>query len=87
MPVRATPTRPCFITLPHRHYTKKPRINAQKMENIVATFNFMKGEGIKIVNIDSTDIMQGNMKLTLGLIWTLIFNYQVRCKSFFILSF
>ena len=47
------------------------------MENIVATFNFMKGEGIKIVNIDSTDIMQGNMKLTLGLIWTLIFNYQV----------
>ena len=64
-----------------RHYTKKPRINAQKMENIVATFNFMKGEGIKIVNIDSTDIMQGNMKLTLGLIWTLIFNYQVSFKS------
>lgn len=60
-----------------RNYTKKPRINAQKMENIVATFNFMKGEGIKIVNIDSTDIMQGNMKLTLGLIWTLIFNYQI----------
>ena len=50
------------------------------MENIVATFNFMKGEGIKIVNIDSTDIMQGNMKLTLGLIWTLIFNYQVENK-------
>jgi len=60
-----------------RHYTKKPRINAQKMENIVATFNFMKGEGIKIVNIDSTDIVQGNMKLILGLIWTLIFNYQI----------
>jgi hypothetical protein len=50
------------------------------MENIVATFNFMKGEGIKIVNIDSTDIVQGNMKLILGLIWTLIFNYQVRFK-------
>ena len=47
------------------------------MENIMATFKFMKGEGIKIVNIDSTDIIQGNMKLTLGLIWTLIFNYQV----------
>ena len=72
---------PCFYQLsPSRNYTKKPRINAQKMENIVATFNFMKGEGIKIVNIDSTDIMQGNMKLTLGLIWTLIFNYQVENK-------
>ena len=47
------------------------------MENIMATFNFMKMEGIKIVNIDSTDIIDGNMKLTLGLIWTLIFNYQV----------
>lgn len=69
------------MTISLRNYTKKPRINAQKMENIVATFNFMKGEGIKIVNIDSTDIMQGNMKLTLGLIWTLIFNYQVLCSS------
>lgn len=47
------------------------------MENILLTFNFLKGEGIKIVNIDSTDIIQGNTKLTLGLIWTLIFNYQV----------
>lgn len=60
-----------------RSYTKKPRINAQKMENILLTFNFLKGEGIKIVNIDSTDIIQGNTKLTLGLIWTLIFNYQI----------
>lgn len=60
-----------------RSYTKKPRINAQKMENILLTFNFLKGEGVKIVNIDSTDIIQGNTKLTLGLIWTLIFNYQI----------
>ena len=49
-----------------RHYTKRPRINAQKTENINMTFKFLKNEGVRVVNIDSSDIMQGNMKLTLG---------------------
>lgn len=33
---------------------------------------------VKLVNIRSEDIVDGNPKLTLGLIWTIILHYQVR---------
>lgn len=34
---------------------------------------------IKLVNIRADDIVDGNPKLTLGLIWTIILHFQVRC--------
>lgn len=33
---------------------------------------------IKLVNIRPDDIVDGNQKLTLGLVWTIILHYQVR---------
>lgn len=33
---------------------------------------------IKLVNIRAEDIVDGNPKLTLGLIWTIILHFQVR---------
>jgi hypothetical protein len=33
---------------------------------------------IKLVNIRADDIVDGNPKLTLGLIWTIILHFQVR---------
>lgn len=47
-------------------------------ENLASCFEFMKKEDIKLVNIGPGDIMDGNLKLTLGLIWTLIRRYQIR---------
>jgi filamin len=59
-------------------YSKKPRMYAQKMENVDLALKFLtKVEKIKIVNIGSGDIVNGNLKLTLGLIWTLILHYQI----------
>lgn len=37
---------------------------------------------IKLVNIRPDDIVDGNPKLTLGLIWTIILHYQVRMGLF-----
>jgi hypothetical protein len=35
---------------------------------------------IKLVNIRAEDIVDGNPKLTLGLIWTIILHFQVRSR-------
>jgi hypothetical protein len=40
--------------------------------------NFLK---IKIVNIRPEEIVDGNPKLTLGLIWIIILHFQVRNKQ------
>ncbi|KAL5250135.1 hypothetical protein ACHWQZ_G016012 [Mnemiopsis leidyi] len=58
-------------------YTKKPRIKMQMMENIGIGLKILTDDGIKLVNIGNSDIYEGNMKLILGLIWTLILHYQI----------
>lgn len=37
---------------------------------------------VKLVNIRNDDITDGNPKLTLGLIWTIILHFQVGCEAF-----
>lgn len=39
---------------------------------------------VKLVNIRNDDITDGNPKLTLGLIWTIILHFQVGSKPFFL---
>lgn len=39
--------------------------------------DFIKKEGLVIVNIGANDIYGGNLKIILGLIWTLILRYQI----------
>ena len=82
-------------------YSKKPRVHAQRMENVELALNFItKKEGLRLVNIGewvcsiarvltltacahlplaagAGDIEGGNLKLILGLIWTLILHYQI----------
>ena len=58
-------------------YNKHPRIPLQKTENVNIALDFLKNEGIKLVNIGGNDIVNGSMKLTLGLIWTLILRYEI----------
>jgi len=33
---------------------------------------------VKLVNISNNDIVDGNPKLTLGLVWSIILHWQVR---------
>lgn len=54
------------------NYNPKPFSRIQKMENMKIILEFVKGQGISLVNIGPEDIVDGNQKLILGLIWTLI---------------
>jgi filamin len=58
-------------------YNKKPKIRAQKLENTGLALRFLKQEGIKLVAIGPEDISDGNLKLILGMIWTIILRYQI----------
>lgn len=47
------------------------------LRNVQIAICFLKYRNIKLVNIRPDDIVDGNPKLTLGLIWTIILHYQV----------
>ncbi|KAK6730470.1 hypothetical protein RB195_007125 [Necator americanus] len=48
-----------------------------RIQNIQYCLDFLRKKSIKLVNIRPEDIVEGNGKLTLGLIWTIILNFQV----------
>ncbi|CAJ0916061.1 unnamed protein product, partial [Mesorhabditis belari] len=48
-----------------------------RMQNVQCCLDYLKQKNIKLVNIRAEDIVDGNGKLTLGLIWTIILNFQV----------
>ncbi|XP_056000448.1 filamin-A-like isoform X18 [Ostrea edulis] len=61
-----------------KHVNKRPNFRTQKLENVTMVLEFLeRDEGIRIVNIDSTDIVDCKLKLILGLIWTLILHYSI----------
>jgi len=63
------------------NYTKKPRLRQHNLENTLIALNFLQKEGIKLVNIGNEDIVDGKLKLILGLIWTIILRYQINLEN------
>ncbi|XP_028460432.1 nesprin-1-like [Perca flavescens] len=45
--------------------------------NIGTALNFLEGRKIKLVNINSTDIVDGRPSIVLGLMWTIILYFQI----------
>ncbi|XP_077863514.1 filamin-A-like [Saccoglossus kowalevskii] len=58
-------------------FNKRPTMRPMKLENVSLALKFLEDEGIRLVNIDSGDIVDGRMKLILGLVWTLILHYSI----------
>ncbi|XP_046746702.1 filamin-A isoform X4 [Diprion similis] len=58
-------------------HNKRPNFRSQKLENVSVALKFLDDQGIRIVNIDSSDIVDCKLKLILGLIWTLILHYSI----------
>uniref|UniRef100_A0A915B0V1 Microtubule-actin cross-linking factor 1 n=1 Tax=Parascaris univalens TaxID=6257 RepID=A0A915B0V1_PARUN len=60
---------------------KLPRENGytrfHRIQNVQYCLDFLKRKNVRTVNIRPEDIVEGNSKLTLGLIWTIILNFQV----------
>eukprot|EP01129_Flabellula_baltica_P010141 TRINITY_DN424_c0_g1_i1.p1 TRINITY_DN424_c0_g1~~TRINITY_DN424_c0_g1_i1.p1 ORF type:complete len:1520 (-),score=544.89 TRINITY_DN424_c0_g1_i1:23-4582(-) len=58
-------------------YNAKPRMKIQSIENLNTATDFIRSKGIRLNNIGSEDIHNGNLKLIMGLIWMLILRFQV----------
>ncbi|TDL23233.1 hypothetical protein BD410DRAFT_769110 [Rickenella mellea] len=58
-------------------YNKNPRLRVQKAENVNKALEFITSRGVKLTNIGPEDIIDGNLKLILGMIWTLILRFTI----------
>ncbi|KAI1901788.1 hypothetical protein AGOR_G00038000 [Albula goreensis] len=63
------------VTLPR----EKGRMRFHRLQNVQIALDFLKQRQVKLVNIRNDDITDGNPKLTLGLIWTIILHFQTAC--------
>ncbi|XP_014652985.1 PREDICTED: filamin-A isoform X4 [Ceratotherium simum simum] len=61
----------------HRKHNQRPTFRQMQLENVSVALEFLDRESIKLVSIDSKAIVDGNLKLILGLIWTLILHYSI----------
>ena len=58
-------------------YASKPRLRVQQFENANLALDFIKSKGIQMTNIGAEDVVDGNRKIVLGLIWTLILRFTI----------
>ncbi|NXM74886.1 MACF1 factor, partial [Serilophus lunatus] len=56
---------------------EKGRMRFHRLQNVQIALDFLKQRQVKLVNIRNDDITDGNPKLTLGLIWTIILHFQI----------
>ncbi|XP_065222544.1 dystonin isoform X13 [Planococcus citri] len=56
---------------------EKGRLRFHMLQNVQMALDFLRYKKIKLVNIRAEDIVDGNPKLTLGLIWTIILHFQI----------
>ncbi|ETE69648.1 Dystonin, partial [Ophiophagus hannah] len=57
---------------------EKGRMRFHRLQNVQIALDYLKRRQVKLVNIRNDDITDGNPKLTLGLIWTIILHFQYR---------
>ncbi|PVF98471.1 hypothetical protein CPB86DRAFT_806806 [Serendipita vermifera] len=58
-------------------YNRNPRMRVQKAENVNKALEFISSRGVKLTNIGPEDIIDGNLKLILGMIWTLVLRFTI----------
>ena len=58
-------------------YAANPKLRVQKFENVNKSLEYIKSRGIQMTNIGAEDIVDGNQKIILGLLWTLILRFTI----------
>ncbi|EPY88706.1 spectrin, beta, non-erythrocytic 2-like protein [Camelus ferus] len=59
----------------------KGRMRIHCLENVDKALQFLKEQRVHLENMGSHDIVDGNHRLTLGLIWTIILRFQLTTSS------
>ncbi|XP_032239849.2 spectrin beta chain isoform X2 [Nematostella vectensis] len=56
----------------------KGRMRIHNLENVEKSLVFLKKQRVHLENVGAHDIVDGNQKITLGLIWTIILRFQIQ---------
>ncbi|GLH12301.1 Dystrophin, isoforms A/C/F/G/H [Gryllus bimaculatus] len=56
---------------------EKGRMRVHHLNNVNKALQILEQNNVKLVNISNNDIVDGNPKLTLGLVWSIILHWQV----------
>lgn len=58
-------------------FEKTPKMRIHNVENVGKALKFIHEHGVKLANIGAEEIVDGNLKMTLGLIWTIILRFAI----------
>ncbi|KAL9538850.1 hypothetical protein MBANPS3_010634 [Mucor bainieri] len=58
-------------------FNQNPGMIFQKMENVNKALDFIKLRGVALTNIGAEDIVNKNLKLVLGMLWTIILRFTI----------
>jgi len=59
------------------NFNKNPKMRIQKIENVGKALTYIKSTGVHLENMSAEDIVDKNLKLDLGLIWTIIQKFAI----------
>lgn len=53
-------------------------MRVHKISNVNKALDFIASKGVKLVSIGAEEIVDGNVKMTLGMIWTIILRFAIQ---------
>nr|XP_055035233.1 alpha-actinin-3a isoform X2 [Misgurnus anguillicaudatus] len=56
----------------------KGKMRFHKIANVNKALDFITSKGVKLVSIGAEEIVDGNVKMTLGMIWTIILRFAIQ---------
>jgi len=54
------------------------KMRFHKIANVNKALDFIASKGVRLVSIGAEEIVDGNVKMTLGLIWTIILRFAIQ---------
>ncbi|XP_077477972.1 alpha-actinin-1 isoform X6 [Stigmatopora argus] len=57
---------------------ERGKMRVHKISNVNKALDFITGKGVKLVSIGAEEIVDGNAKMTLGMIWTIILRFAIQ---------
>jgi len=58
-------------------YNKNPKMRIHNVENLNVALRYVASKGVKLVGISAEDIVDKNLKLILGMVWTIILRFAI----------
>uniref|UniRef100_A0A7N8WMJ3 Actinin alpha 4 n=1 Tax=Mastacembelus armatus TaxID=205130 RepID=A0A7N8WMJ3_9TELE len=57
---------------------ERGKMRVHKINNVNKALDFIASKGVKLVSIGAEEIVDGNVKMTLGMIWTIILRFAIQ---------